>query len=53
MKEPQKKFIDWYKTTKEFLDIPEAEKPIHLAMMIKKTMNLNFKKNERNIEKRN
>lgn len=43
MEEPQKKFIDWYKTTKEFQDVPEVEKPIHLAMMIKNTMKLNIK----------
>ena len=34
-----KKFIEWYKTTEMFLEVPEHEKPIHLAYIIKKAMN--------------
>jgi hypothetical protein len=38
------KFIDWYKRQDEFKNLPEEEKPITLAFMIKKFMNVEIKK---------
>ena len=33
------KFLEWYKKTKEFKDVPDKDKPIHLAQVIKEATN--------------
>ena len=44
MKEEQiNKFIKWCKETEEFKNLPEHKKPIAIAMMIKKIMDIEIK----------
>lgn len=38
-----KKFLEYYKTTDEYKSIPEEEKPIHLAAVIKELINTEIK----------
>ncbi len=38
-----KKFLEWYKTQDEYKDVPEEDKPLHLASVIKQLMETKIK----------
>jgi hypothetical protein len=41
--EELEKFIEWYKKTEDFLAVPEEQKSIHLACVIKQAMDCEIK----------